>query len=151
MITKQYETLATLKTLIATPLYDPLIESYFYSITPSYVQSLIAPQVLQKHFSLLLHILNTKPPNSLIISTVYNNYALFMMRSNNPSLIDSLKEMAYTFTSDPCDLFATYLKIRDLHMLGFIASNKEIEASFKAELQNILQECKTTACCQLTL
>jgi hypothetical protein len=153
MITKQYETLAALKNLLSDPFHDPLIENYFYSITPTFMQSLIPPEVLKEHFSLLLNTLDNDflHEEGFIVSSTYDEYAFFMVCSTNAAFIDSLKELAYTFVPDPRELLSTYIKVFDLHALGFLFPNKEIEKPFKEKLERTLQECKTKGCFQLTL
>ncbi|MGE0198375.1 MAG: hypothetical protein AB7N99_04185 [Simkaniaceae bacterium] len=147
MISKQYETLAAFKNLLADPVHDPLIENYFYSLSPSYMQSLIPPEVLKEHFSLLLNALDHDflYDEGFIVSRTQEDYALLMVCSTDPSLIDRLKELSYTFVPNPSELLTTYLKVFDLHALGFLLSPKEQEETFKEHLEKVMREHKTKA------
>jgi len=151
MIIKQYETLAEFKNLLSDPFHDSLIESYFYSITPSYMQSLIPPEVLKEHFSLLLNTLDNDflYEEGLIVTAIHPPYALFLVFSTDLSLIDRLKELAYTFVQDPSELLSTNLKIFDLHVLGFLIPQEEIQTEFKEHLECAIREHKTSSCFQL--
>lgn len=153
MITRQYETLAAFKKLLKDPMHESLVENYFYSITPSYMQSLIPPHILKEHFFLLSQIIDSEgfSKEHTLISKTHEDYALFMVCTTESSLVDSLKDVAYSFIGNSNDLFSTYLKVFDLHALGFLIPNKEIEADFRVYLEGVLQEHKTKECFQLTL
>lgn len=140
VITKQYETLAAFKRLLSDPFHDPLIENYFYSITPSYMQSLIPPEVLKEHFNLLLRTLDTDflSEENFLTSQTYGDYVLFIICSTESYIIDQLKESAQVFIPDQDSLISTYIKVFDLHALGFLLADKSLEQSLKNHLQSSL-------------
>ena len=117
------------------------------------MQSLIPPHILKEHFSLLSQTIDREGliKEHTLISKTYEDYALLMVCTTESSLIDRLKEVAYPFIGNSNDLFSTYLKVFDLHALGFLIPNKEIEADFRVYLEGVLQEHKAKECFQLTL
>ena len=127
MVTRKYENLARFKELLKDPSSDFLVENYFYSISPSFMQTLTPPEVLKDHFKLFLKglDLNFIGVEPLFLFKEVNDHALFVIGSPESSFIDQMKKKGNSFSED---LVSTYLKVFDLHLLGFILpKNTDIE------------------------
>ncbi|MCB1106686.1 MAG: hypothetical protein KDK76_01150 [Chlamydiia bacterium] len=127
MITRTYENLSRLKELLNAKTHDELIESYFYSITPSYQQGLIPPEILQKHFEISLKALDQDflLEKTHIFKTAAENQILFSIVSTNEKEIKQLQKEP-SLASD--GIASISMKIFDLNLLGYIIPYSEIDA-----------------------
>ncbi|MCB1071679.1 MAG: hypothetical protein KDK96_01105 [Chlamydiia bacterium] len=127
MVTRKYENLALFKSLIDTPPSDTLIENYFYSISPSFMQTLSSADVLKEHFQLILKALNHDFIDSepLFLFDEKNDQALIVCCSHDERYIEEVKKRARSFSDG---IVSTYLKVFDLHILGYmLPKNGQVE------------------------
>ncbi len=130
MVSRKYENLATFKALLENPPSDFLVENYFYSITPPFMQTLTPPKVLKDHFNLFLKALDHdfQSGEPLFLEKRTDNYALFVICAPDGAAIEQIKANGGHFSED---LISTYLKVFDLHLLGFILpKSADIEKFF---------------------
>lgn len=127
MVTRKYENLALFKSLIDDPPSDTLIENYFYSISPPFMQTLSSAEVLKEHFQLILKVLNHDflGDEPLFMFGEINDQALIVCGSKDEQYIDEMKKRALTFSEG---VVSTYLKVFDLHILGYmLPKNSQVE------------------------
>jgi hypothetical protein len=119
MVTRKYENLALFKSLIDNPPSDTLVENYFYSITPSFMQTLSSAEVLKEHFQLTLKGLDHDfiADEPLFLFEEKNDQALIACCSTDEHFIHETKKRASSFSEG---VVSTYLKVFDLHILGYM-------------------------------
>lgn len=119
MVTRKYENLALFKSLVDNPPSASLLENYFYSITPSFMQTLSPAEVLKDHFQLILKaldhdILGEEP---LILVEEREDQALIVCCSSDELFIEQMKKKGGAYTEEG---LSTFLKVFDLYILGYI-------------------------------
>lgn len=117
MIARKYENLASFKALIPPPYSDALAENFFYSITPTYMQTLATPETLKNQF--------------LLVSDLYENGFFEGERAIKTagSMVSILSKHAPPYLKAPLPhgAFATLVKKDHLYLSSF-CFRKEIEA-----------------------
>ena len=127
MVTRKYENLALFKSLIDSPPSDALMENYFYSITPSFMQTLSSAETLKEHFHLIIkgleHDFLSDAP--LVLFEEKNDQTLIVCCSPNEHFIEEIKKRTSSFSEE---IISTYLKVFDLHISGYIIpKNAQVE------------------------
>jgi len=124
MVNRKYENLRAFKDLLEDPLHDSLIENYFYSISPPYLQSLTSPEVLKQHFELFLTALDKDflVEQTHIMKKDIDTHTLVAIASTNESEIDRIRERVPLGEND---IALMSLKVFDLHLLGLILPKSE--------------------------
>ena len=124
MVNRKYENLRAFKELLDDPLHDSLIENYFYSISPPYLQSLTSPQVLKDHFELFLVALDKDflVEQTHIVKKDTESHTLIAIASVNEQEIDQIRERIPLGKNA---IALTSLKVFDLHLLGLILPKSE--------------------------
>lgn len=152
MIVKQYEAYSQLKALFkeATEEESYLLEKFFYSLSPAYLQSTLPSKLVKQFFLMFLEIKNRKSLEThfSFLSRKIDSLFLIVLASSDFSFIDSIKELAYKLSTNVLELGCFYLLIEDRSFLGFLArsSNEELLTQFSSRLHNACQEEKTQAC-----
>ncbi|MCB1084174.1 MAG: hypothetical protein KDK61_07670, partial [Simkania sp.] len=121
MIVKQYENLSKLKAIV---LPTPLVEKFFYSIAPGYMQSLLSTETLKIHYEMLLKSLEVsveKVPYHLFSDTT-DEELLLMMSSPFDELIDQIKQETVSLLSSSTNLTTSDVSINGIRVLGLIFS-----------------------------
>jgi len=124
MVNRKYENLRAFKELLEDPLHDSLIENYFYSISPPYLQSLTSPEVLKQHFDLFLVALDQDflVEQTHIMKKDTETHIFIAIASANESEIDQIRERI-PLGKNAVALMS--LKVFDLHLLGLILPKSE--------------------------
>ncbi len=125
MINRKYENLRSFKDLLKDPLHDRLIENYFYSISPPYLQSLTSPKVLKGHFELFLTALDKDflVERTRIMKKDTENHTLITIASTNESEINQIRK---SIPLGKNNVAVISLKVLDLHLLGLILPKSEV-------------------------
>lgn len=129
---RKYENLKKLKQLIHPPINDQFVENYFYSISPNYMQSLLPPSILKRHFDLLLESLNHDfvqgPAHSH--QEIFRSHLLFTFASADIEEIEVIREKLLSY-GDKITLSS--LKIFDLQAIGCIVSDPLLIETFSPD------------------
>ncbi|MBP9840807.1 MAG: hypothetical protein KBC64_00085 [Simkaniaceae bacterium] len=140
MVSKQQELLSELKGLLKGKSRQSafLVENFFYSITPIYMQSLLPPSLLKTFFFLLIEALEhnfTAEPFFSKTEILHNTF-MMMLASPHSLLIETihskLQENKTLFSELTCSKVSSY----ELHTLGYLLNFEE--QSEYIELRNII-------------
>ena len=121
MIVKQYENLSKLKTL-ALP--SELVEKYFYSLRPGYMQSLLSIETLHLLFEMLVKSLKIsfQETSYYFTSQISKEELLIMISSMSDELIDKIKQEIASLISLSTDLTMSDVSTKNTRALGLIFS-----------------------------
>lgn len=128
MIVRKYENLAAFKALLPLPYPDTLVENYFYSISPSFMQTLASPQILRKHFGMILPLLDDEPLGEGPLVIAEETMLLFVTKEE-----EFIKEMEKRVDSLSQGSFSTLIKKEGTYFFGVIFRKSEEAAHFLAE------------------
>ncbi|MCF7851745.1 MAG: hypothetical protein K9M07_00720 [Simkaniaceae bacterium] len=124
MISKQNEALQELTKLLAQDNIqnDFLIENYFYSLMPVYMQSVLPPRILKKQFIMLLQATEhdyTHQPYFMQMQIV-DNYFILMLGSMNPSFKEVIKDSIERAQFDSSSLTSSAISPHDIFCFGYL-------------------------------
>lgn len=124
MVNRKYENLQKFKNLLQPPHHDSLVENYFYSISPPYLQSLTPPEVLKEHFELILKSLDREFifEQMHILKKECKDHILIAIASSNEEDIERLRTKIPLGTDG---VALSEVKVFDLHLLGLILPKTE--------------------------
>lgn len=133
MIVKQYENLSKLKAVVPP---TPLVEKFFYSITPGYMQSLLSTETLKLQYEMLLKSLEASFETLpyYLISDTTNDELLLMVSSNSDELIDQIKQEIASLLSSSTNLTTSDVSLNETRSLGLVFSVED--ASLRQEFLN---------------
>jgi hypothetical protein len=124
MIAKQYEVLSALKeSLLQEGIHnDFLLENFFYSLTPNYMQSILSPFLLKKAFLTLLKVLEHEFQKNLYFLNVtfYEDYYILMLGAVKSSFRETIDEMIEDFDSSNLDISYSWVNLYDITCVGFL-------------------------------
>ncbi len=143
MISKQNEIFTELQTLLQkiNIRNDFLLENFFFSLTPTYMQSMLEPTLLKAQFLQLLEILENdfSEDHYLIKTQMIDDHLLLVLGTTTPSLISHL---LYTIShSDIKYLEITHssLNVYDIHCLSYLIRFED-EKNYTL-FKNIIHSC----------
>lgn len=137
MISKQNEVLRELKTgLSARKIQsDFLLENFFYSVTPAYMQSLLSASILETLFLMLLEVLEHDFSIDRFYSSaqILDDTFLIMLGSTNQELIGAIEKEVELIKPDYPDLTKAQAHTYEIHTLGYILrfENSDEYAGFR--------------------
>lgn len=145
MISKQGEVLNSLKKLLLQINIhnDFLLENFFYSLAPNYMQSILKPFVLKKLFLIVLEALeHDYSKNILFLKTqIVDNYFLVTLGSVNATFKEFIEQKLETLDLPPSTLTSSFVNIYEISCLSYILQFREPEEHQKF-LQLIIESAK---------
>lgn len=124
MIAKQHETLAGVKELLLQEGInnDFLLENFFYSLTPSYIQSILSPLLLKKFFLILLNVLEHEFQKDLfhINQSFYEDYYILMVGAVKPSFKQLINDVIDDLSTSSHDISYSWVNLYDITCVGFL-------------------------------
>lgn len=124
MIAKQYEVLSALKeSLLQEGIHnDFLLENFFYSLTPNYMQSILSPFLLKKAFLTLLKVLDHEFQKDLYFLnySFYEDYYILMLGAVKSSFRETIDEVIDDFHSSSLDISYSWVNLYDITCVGFL-------------------------------
>jgi hypothetical protein len=136
MIVKQYENLCALKKLV---LPTPLVEKYFYSIKPGYMQSLLSVKTLKNLYDLVCQGFKASfSDSSYAFDSVETDEELLLMVSSPiDGFIDQIKREISSLFSSPANISISDVSMHGIRVLGCIFSVEDL--SLRKDLSNQIQ------------
>lgn len=129
MISKQSEALAALKKLLLQMNInnDFLLETFFYSLSPKYMQSIHQPQILKNLFLLVLEMFeqNYNEEPYQIKTQIVDDHLLITIGALNPSFKTVIEQQIENLELEPSALTSSYMNIYDISCLSFILKFKD--------------------------
>lgn len=145
MISKQLEVLSELKKLLLqiNIRNDFLLENFFYSLSPNYMQSILPSLILKKVFLFLLEALeNDYQAHIYFLKTqIVEGYFLLSIGAVNPSFKDFIEKKLESFEFEPSSLTSSFVKMQDISCLSFILKYSDSDQHQKF-LQTIIEGVK---------
>jgi hypothetical protein len=124
MISKQNEVLNELKKLLfqINIRNDFVLENFFYSLTPNYMQSIAKPHILKKLFLLLLEALEHDYANQFYFlkTQIVEDHFLLTVGAINPTLKDFIEERLEFVDLESAMLTSSFVNIYDISCLSFM-------------------------------
>ncbi|MBM3201252.1 MAG: hypothetical protein FJZ56_02465 [Chlamydiae bacterium] len=124
MISKQNEALIDLKKLLLQMNIhqDFLLENYFYSLNPTYMQSLIAPAILKKQFLILLEALEHDYNKQVFFlkTQIIDNYFLVVLSAINPTFKDFVSQQIEALNIESITVTSSFLGAYDISCLSYL-------------------------------
>lgn len=129
MISKQTEVLHELKKLLLQIEIqdDFLLENFFYSLSPKYMQGIIKPFILKEQFIMLLEALEYSYLDQpyFLKTHIVDNYYLIMLGAINPTIKDFTESAIEKLDLDTSKLTTFYVNEHDISCLGFLLRFEE--------------------------
>ncbi|MBS0585730.1 MAG: hypothetical protein JSR76_05460 [Verrucomicrobia bacterium] len=145
MISKRLEVLGELKKLLLqiNIRNDFLLENFFYSLSPNYMQSILAPHILKKVFLFLLEALeNNYNTHIYFLKTqIVEGYFLLAIGAVNPSFKEFIEKKLELFEFEPSSLTSSFVNMQDISCLSFILKFSDSDQHQKF-LQTIIEAVK---------
>lgn len=124
MIAKQHEILSSLKTLLlAEEIHnDFLLENFFYSLTPNYMQSIVSPVLLKKAFCMLLSVLEHEFNKDLffITDSLHDDYYILTLGAVKPSFKEIISNIIDDLLTSSHEISYSWVNIYDITCIGFL-------------------------------
>lgn len=131
MISQKNEIFTQLKSLLQkiNIRNDFLLENFFYSLTPAYMQSMLDPNLLQKQFLLLLEALERDFSQELYTfkTQILDDHLLLMLGTTTHTLVDYLKQIISHSDIKYREITHTNLNVYDIHCLGYLIRFEDAE------------------------
>jgi hypothetical protein len=123
MISKQNEALGELtKLLLEDDIQNNfLIENYFYSITPVYMQSVLPPIILKKQFMMVIGAMehDYNEQSYFMQMQIVDNYCILLLASMYPGFKEAVSEAPESIGLDASCLTTSYLSTNDILCVGY--------------------------------
>ncbi|MCH9631261.1 MAG: hypothetical protein S4CHLAM37_12830 [Chlamydiia bacterium] len=143
MISKQYEVLTALKDLLLKENIhnDFLLENFFYSLTPKYMQSLLSPVLLKKFFIMLLDVLEHEFNKDIYFmdTKVHEQYYMVLLGTVQQSFMELIQELMNDLLTSSHEISYSYVDIYDISCVGLLLRFDEPN-----ELEHFESEMKRT-------
>jgi hypothetical protein len=124
MIAKQYEILSALKALLLDDGIhnDFLLENFFYSLTPNYMQSILSPFLLKKFFMMLLSVLEHEFNKDIFFmnTSIHEDYYILMLGAVKPSFKDLITDVIDNLQTSAHEISYSWVNIYDITCVGFL-------------------------------
>ncbi len=124
MISKQGEVLNALKKLLLQINIhnDFLLENFFYSLTPNYMQSILKPTVLKKLFLIVLEALeHDYSKNMFFLKTqIFEDFFLLTIGAVNPTFKEFIEQKLEPLDLQPSSLTSSFFNIYEISCLSYI-------------------------------
>ncbi len=124
MISKQSEVLNTLKKLLLQINIhnDYLLENFFYSLTPNYMQSILKPTILKKLFLILLEAVeHDYSKNILFLKTqIVEDHFILSLGAINPTYKEFIEKRLEGLEIEPSSLTYSFVNIYEISCLSYI-------------------------------
>lgn len=124
MIAKQHEILSSLKVLLLEEGVhnDFLLENFFYSLTPNYMQSLFSPPLLQKAFCMLLGVLEHEFNKDLfsISASLHEDHYILMLGAVKSSFKEVISNIIDDLLTSAHEISYSWVNIYDITCVGFL-------------------------------
>lgn len=131
MIAKQHEVLSELKKqLIQENIRnDFLLENFFYSLTPNYMQSLLSPSLLKQLFLMLLSVLehDFNKDKFYMQTKIYDDYYLMMLGALQPSFNSFISETLESLLTSCHEFSHAFVNVYDITCVGFLLKFDQAE------------------------
>ena len=124
MISKQNEVLNELKRLLfqINIRNDFILENFFYSLMPNYMQSIAKPHILKKLFLLILEALEHDYANQFYFlkTQIVEDHFLLTLGAINPTLKDFVEERLELLDLESATLTSSFVNIYDISCTSFM-------------------------------
>lgn len=144
MISKQTEALSELKRILLqiNIQNDFLVENFFYSLFPKYMQSIIDPLILKRVFLMLLEATEHNYSKEMLFlkTQVMEKHFVITIGATNPTIKHFIEEKIENLQIEPSKLTSSYLNIYDISCLSYILqfnTPEEHETFARALIENI--------------
>lgn len=144
MIAKQYEVLSGLKELLLLEGIhnDFLLENFFYSLTPNYMQSILSPSLLKKAFLTLIDVLEHEFQKEIffINQSFYDDFYILMLGAIKPKFKEMMTDLIEDLLTSPHDFCYSFVNLYDITCVGFLLkfdSSLEHETFYEKILYNV--------------
>lgn len=150
MIAKQYEVLSALKALLLEDGVhsDFLLENFFYSLTPNYMQSILSPFLLKKFFLMLLSVLEHEFNKDIFFmnTTIHEDYYILMLGAVKPSFKDLITDVIDNLLTSAHEISYSWVNIYDITCVGFLLryDNPVEYEHFHETILNTMKRWETT-------
>ncbi len=129
MISKQNEVLNELKKLLLqiNIRNDFILENFFYSLNPNYMQSIAKPVILKKLFLLVLEAIEHEYSNQyyFLKTQIVEDHFLLTLGAINPTLKDFVEERIETIDVQPGNLTSSFVNIYDISCISFMLKYRD--------------------------
>lgn len=145
MILKQNEHLTALRRLLGAQAgrYELILESFFYSLTPVAVRTLIEPEPLKKLFTMLLESIEFNLPagKGYDMKMCHDPEFVYMMiKARDNNVREEITRIFNMLQVTSPDLARSYVKVYDTPYIGYIyrCDNSQVQRQFLQTIHNIL-------------
>ncbi|PCI95993.1 hypothetical protein COB11_00505 [Candidatus Aerophobetes bacterium] len=144
MISKQYEVLTALKGLLLKENIhnDFLLENFFYSLTPKYMQSLLSPVLLKNFFIMLLDVLEHEFNKDIYFmdTNVHEQYYMVLIGTVQESFMKLIQELINDLLTSSHEISYSCVNIYDISCVGLLLRFDEPKelAHFEKEMKRTL-------------
>lgn len=145
MIAKQHEVLSELKELLSADNIrnDFLLENFFYSLTPNYMQSLLSPSVLKVLFMNLLKVSNHnfEKGRFYIKSKIIDDFFLMALGSLDPLFQTFIQKTLDELLTSCHDFTHSLVNVYDITCVGFLLrfEHPEEHSLFESHILTAIQ------------
>lgn len=129
MIVRKYENLSDFKALLPLPYPDVIAENYFYSISPSYMQTLAEPHLLMKHFLMILPHLDNELFGEDPLVLIEESMILLISRDAYLG-----REIEKKVGNLPQGAFSTRIKKEEIYFLGYVFRKNKDASYFLSQI-----------------
>ena len=145
MISKQNEVLNELKKLLLqiNIRNDFILENFFYSLMPSYMQSIAKPHILKKLFLLVLEAIEHDYANQFYFlkTQIVEDHFLMTLGAINPTLKDFVEERLDLLDLESATLTTSFVNIYDISCLSFMLKYTDSD-QHQHFLQSVIESIK---------
>src|SRR5690606_5473242 len=145
-ISKQNEALHELKKLLfqANIHNDFLVENFFYSLTPKFMQTILPTFVLKKLFIIVLEAVeyNYLTYPYFMKTQIIDGYLLVSIAAINPSVKEYIEEGLERFNFESSSFTSSYLNIYDISCISYLLKYRTSE-EYHEFLQKLMEKVKT--------
>ena len=145
MISKQNEVLNDLKKLLLQMNIrnDFLLENFFYSLVPNYMQSIAKPLILKKLFLLVLEALEHDFGNQFYFlkTQIVEDHFLITLGAINPTLKDFIEERIESVDLEGAQLTTSFVNTYDISCLSYLLKFTDSDQHQRL-LQRIIESIK---------